>query len=78
MGVRVAWVERVGRGTWRVRYVREDGSLGSVSGFQSKTEADHHAADLESGQRSGTFVDPARGRMTVTQWAMSSRTVFSR
>ena len=66
----MAWVERVGRdrATWRVRYVRDDGSLGSVSGFRSKTEADRHAADLESGQRSGTFVDPARGRMTVRQW----------
>jgi hypothetical protein len=33
----VAWVERVGRdrATWRVRYVRDDGSLGSVSGFRS-------------------------------------------
>ena len=66
----VAWVERVGRdrASWRVRYVRADGSLGSVSGFRSKSEADRHAADLESGQRSGSFVDPARGRMTVRQW----------
>ena len=65
----MAWVERVSRTSFRVRYPREDGSLGSVSGFPTKAAAARHAADLEADVRSGRFLDPAAGRMTVGDWA---------
>jgi integrase len=64
----MAWVERVSPTTWRVRYWKDDGTLGSVSGFPSKTAAQHHAEDMESAQRAGTFIDPADGRTTVADW----------
>ena len=65
----MAWVEKSGRAAWRVRYWKDDGTLGSVSGFTSKTAADQHASDMESGQRAGTFIDPAAGKTTVADWA---------
>lgn len=64
----MAWVERTPSGTWRVRYWKDDGRLGSVSGFASKTAAEHHAEDMESDQRAGTFIDPAAGRTRVADW----------
>lgn len=64
----MAWVEKVGKGTWRVRYYTDDGGLGSVSGFITKTAADHYADDMESEQRTGTFIDPAAGKITVEKW----------
>ena len=65
----MAWVEKVSPTSWRVRYFRDDGRIGSVSGFGTKTTADRHAADMEAGQRAGTFIDPAAGRTTVAEWA---------
>ena len=41
----MAWVEKSSRTTWRVRYWKDDGTLGSVSGFTTKTAADQHATD---------------------------------
>lgn len=64
----MAWVEKIGHDRWRVRYWKENGTLGSVSGFANKTAADHHAEDMESDQRAGTFIDPAAGRTTVADW----------
>jgi integrase len=64
----MAWVERVGRSSWRVRYWKDDGTLGSVPGFTSKTDAEHHAEDLESDQREGSFIDPAHGKTTLHAW----------
>lgn len=64
----MAWVERVSSGTWRVRYWKDDSTLGSVSGFATKTAAEHHAEDMESDQRAGTFIDPAAGRTTLACW----------
>ena len=67
-GLQVAWVEKVSRNAWRVRYWKIDGSLGSVAGFRTKTAADDHAADMETAQRAGTFIDPAAGKTTVGEW----------
>ncbi|MDT0263402.1 tyrosine-type recombinase/integrase [Jatrophihabitans lederbergiae] len=64
----MAWVEKSSRTAWRVRYWKDDGTLGSVSGFSTKTAADQHAADMESDQRAGTFIDPAAGKTTVADW----------
>jgi integrase len=64
----MAWVDRAGANTWRVRYFKDDGTIGSVSGFPTKTDAAHHAADIEADQRDGTFIDPARGKATLNAW----------
>ena len=64
----MAWVEKSSPTTWRVRYWKDDGTLGSVSGFPTKTAADQHACDMETDQRAGTFIDPAAGKTTVADW----------
>ena len=33
----MAWVEKSGAQTWRVRYRREDGTIGAINGFTGKT-----------------------------------------
>lgn len=63
----MAWTER--RGTrWRVRYRRDDGAIGTISGFSSKTAAEGYADDLESEQRKGIWIDPAAGQTTLTEF----------
>ncbi len=64
----MAWVERVGRNTWRVRYWKDDGTLGSIRGFTNKIEAEHKAEDMEADQRDGSFIDPAHGRTSLQAW----------
>lgn len=63
----MAWVEQRGD-SWRVRYRRDDGTIGDVSGFPNVTAASDYADDLESGQRNGTWIDPASGQTTVTEF----------
>lgn len=65
----MAWVEQSGDKTWRVRYRRDDGTIGAVNGFARKTDATHHAETLESEQRHGTWIDPAAGKITVREWS---------
>ena len=65
----MAWVERSGNATWRVRYRRDDDTIGAIPGFTSKTAADEHAQSLESDQRRGTWIDPAAGKITVGEWS---------
>ena len=57
----MAWVEQRGNRTWRVRYRRGDGTIGSVNGFVTKTAAAEHANTLEADEREGRFIDPAAG-----------------
>lgn len=64
----MAWVEQSGQRSWRVRYRRDDGSIGAVCGFTSKTAATEHAQTMESDQREGRFIDPASGRITLAEW----------
>lgn len=65
----MAWVERHGKKSWRVRYRTDDGTLGSLSGFPTKKAATDHAETLESEQRQGTWIDPAAGRITLAEWS---------
>jgi hypothetical protein len=65
----VAWVERSAASSWRVRYRRDDGTIGAVNGFATKTAATQHAQALDSDQRRGTWIDPAAGKVTMRQWA---------
>ena len=64
----MAWVEQRGNRSWRVRYRREDDTIGSVNGFPTKAAAIDHANTLESDQREGRFIDPAAGKITVNEW----------
>ncbi len=64
----MAWAERVSARSWRVRYWKDDGSVGSVYGFTTKTAAQDAAADMESDQRAGIFIDPHRGKTTLADW----------
>jgi hypothetical protein len=57
----MAWVEQCGTRSWRVRYRRDDGTIGAIHGFATKTAATTHANTLESEQREGRFIDPAAG-----------------
>ncbi|SEF36299.1 Site-specific recombinase XerD [Amycolatopsis pretoriensis] len=64
----MAWVEQTGQASWRVRYRRADGTVGSVSGFASRRSAEVHAADVESDQRRQVWIDPAGGRLEFRSW----------
>ena len=65
----MAWVERVSRNSWRVRYWTDNGGTGAVYGFATKSAANQHAADMEAEQRAGTFIDPKHGKTTLDAWA---------
>ena len=58
----MAWIEQSGNQTWRVRYRREDNTIGAINGFATKAAATDHANTLESDQRQGQFIDPAAGK----------------
>jgi integrase len=64
----MAWVEQTGNRTWRVRYRRDDGSIGAINGFPTKAAATDHAHTMESDQREGRFIDPAAGKITLAAW----------
>jgi len=64
----MAWVEKSGKSTYRVRYFTDDGTIGSIPGFPTKKLADDHADTMEAHQRSGTWIDPAGGQTTFGEW----------
>jgi integrase len=63
----MAWVEQVGRCSWRVRY-RTDAGCGSVAGFASRTAAAEYVQDLRVDQRRGTWLDPAGAKLRLDEW----------
>jgi hypothetical protein len=65
----MAWVEQCGTRSWRVRYRRDDGTIGAIHGFATKTTATTHANTLEAEQREGRFIDPAAGKITLADWS---------
>jgi integrase len=42
---------------------------GTVSGFRTAAEARAKAAEIDTDQRRGSFIDPAGGKITVAAWA---------
>lgn len=64
----MAYVEPAGKNLWRVRYPRDDGALGSLSGFTSKEAAQKKADSLNGPQPGGRHHDPTAGRMPLTEW----------
>ena len=64
----MAWVEQVGRGSWRVRYRTGGSGCGSVSGFATRTAAAAYVQDLNTDRRRGTWLDPAGAKMPLAKW----------
>jgi hypothetical protein len=67
----MAFIEKSGKKTWRVRFPKDDGGFGTISGFTSKTAAEHKAAEIEADQRRGTFLDPDGGKLTLEEWSVT-------
>lgn len=63
----MAWVEQH-RGSFRVRYRLDDGTIFTEHGFADQDEADNRAADVESDQRRRRFVDPRLAETTIDEW----------
>lgn len=64
----MAFAEKTGPRSWRVRYWTDAGVRGSISGFQTAAEAKAKAAEIDTDRRRGNFIDPAAGQITVTDW----------
>src|SRR5690349_9377380 len=65
----MAWVEQTGENSWRVRFRRDDRTIGDITGFTSADDANNYAQDMESDQRKGAWLDPTAGRLTVNEFA---------
>ncbi|MFD5089901.1 tyrosine-type recombinase/integrase [Amycolatopsis thailandensis] len=63
------WPEQSGDDSWRVRYRRDDGTIGSVPGFPDETSANNYIADMDTDKRRGKWIDPLGGQTTVSAWA---------
>jgi integrase len=64
----MAWVERCGKDSWRVRYRRDDDTIGAIPGFPTRKAAQDHADTMESEQRQGTWLDPHGGKTLLREW----------
>ncbi|WP_143266222.1 MULTISPECIES: hypothetical protein [Amycolatopsis] len=67
----MAFVEKSGKDSWRVRYWRDDGTHGSLSGFRTKKEAQDKAAEIDADKRRGTFLDPEAGKLLLAEWIVT-------
>ncbi|HVB41433.1 MAG TPA: hypothetical protein VNF47_01845 [Streptosporangiaceae bacterium] len=63
----MAYAEKRGN-LWRARWRGPDGTLESKSGFRTRKSAEDHARDQEAAIRTGKYVDPRAGRITLTDW----------
>ena len=63
----MAWPERTGIHSWRVRYRRGVGTE-SISGFSSEDAARSYISDMDTDRRRGTWIDPADGNTTLVTW----------
>src|SRR5687768_10364349 len=64
----MAWVERVNENSWRVRFRRDDDTIGNITGFTSEDVADNYALDMESDKRKGSWIDPTAGQTTIDEF----------
>jgi hypothetical protein len=63
----VAFVERRARDRWRARYRGPDGRERSKT-FRRKVDADRFLATTEADKARGSWIDPALGRLSFTDW----------
>jgi hypothetical protein len=64
------WAEQTGDGSCRVRYRRDDGTIGSIPGFPDATAADNYRGHIATDKRRGQWHDRTAGRTTVAEWAL--------
>ncbi|GAA3688733.1 hypothetical protein GCM10022267_89360 [Lentzea roselyniae] len=79
----MAYAEKSGSNAWRVRFERDDGTLGSLSGFTSEESANEVAARLNrealtrgfvpiaSSQPFGGWIEPWFGSIDVAESTMA-------
>jgi integrase len=67
----MAFVEKSGKNSWRVRYWKDDGTRGSIPGYPTKKAAQAKADDIETDQRRGTFLDPDAGKLSLAEWSVT-------
>ena len=65
----MAWVEQIGKRSWRVRYANVDGKVRTVSGFITEQQARTFATDLPAQLSTKAFPDPAAGMVTLQEWS---------
>ena len=63
----MAFAEKRGK-RWRVRYLKPDGTYGTQSGFETKTEALNWGNDQETDVRRMVFIDPKRAQTPFAEW----------
>jgi hypothetical protein len=63
----MAWVERR-TARYRVRFRLPDGSVGTDSWHPTKAAAEIRCKQVEVEQALDTYIDPARGRITLAEW----------
>ena len=63
----MAYAEKRGN-LWRARWRGPDGTLESKPGFQTRKAAENYDRDQEAAIRSGSYIDPRAGRITLTEW----------
>ncbi|MCD2193145.1 hypothetical protein LQ327_07060 [Actinomycetospora endophytica] len=62
--------DRYGHGSrWLVRW-RDPAGVQRKKAFKKKTDAEGFAASVEHDMRSGSYIDPAAGRVLVGEWAV--------
>jgi integrase len=59
---------RNGRTRWYVRY-RDPGGEQRTKTFDRRVDAERYLTTIESSKLTGSYVDPARSRVTVGEWA---------
>ncbi|GLY69717.1 DMT family permease [Amycolatopsis taiwanensis] len=67
----MAFVEKRGKNSWRVRYPKDDGGFGTITGFTSKKDAEAKADEIEADRRRGTFLDPDAGKLSLAEWTVA-------
>jgi integrase len=67
----MAFVEKRGKKSWRVRYPNGEGGFHTITGFTTETAANNKAEEIEADQRRGTFLDPAAGKLTLAEWTVT-------
>ncbi|MEV0675926.1 site-specific integrase [Actinosynnema sp. NPDC050436] len=64
----MAYYEKSGNNRWRVRYPRDDGTLGTLSGFTTEDAARNEARRLTKQTHHTTHTDPAPARRLFGSW----------
>jgi hypothetical protein len=60
---------RNGQVRWYARYRAPNGSQKSET-FSRRIDAERYLTGIESTQLTGTYIDPARARLTIGTWAV--------